>query len=65
MDIHSGGFDLKFPHHDNELAQAEVNNWFTTYSLYGCLHGERFEEKMENKCSESTGKENVFLSLNK
>ena len=21
MDIHSGGFDLKFPHHDNELAQ--------------------------------------------
>ena len=24
MDVHSGGFDLKFPHHDNELAQAEV-----------------------------------------
>ncbi len=24
MDIHSGGVDLKFPHHDNELAQAEV-----------------------------------------
>ncbi|KAG1664725.1 Cysteine--tRNA ligase, cytoplasmic [Nymphon striatum] len=24
MDIHTGGFDLKFPHHDNELAQAEV-----------------------------------------
>jgi cysteinyl-tRNA synthetase len=24
MDIHSGGFDLKFPHHDNELAQAEA-----------------------------------------
>ena len=22
MDIHSGGFDLKFPHHDNELAQV-------------------------------------------
>ena len=25
MDIHSGGFDLKFPHHDNELAQSEVS----------------------------------------
>jgi len=27
MDIHSGGFDLKFPHHDNELAQEllEIN----------------------------------------
>ncbi|XP_005111467.1 cysteine--tRNA ligase, cytoplasmic [Aplysia californica] len=24
MDIHSGGFDLKFPHHDNELAQSEA-----------------------------------------
>ncbi|KAH8942537.1 hypothetical protein BDL97_14G106100 [Sphagnum fallax] len=24
MDIHSGGHDLQFPHHDNELAQAEA-----------------------------------------
>jgi len=24
MDIHSGGEDLKFPHHANELAQAEA-----------------------------------------
>ncbi|KFO96748.1 Cysteine--tRNA ligase, cytoplasmic, partial [Calypte anna] len=23
MDIHGGGFDLRFPHHDNELAQSE------------------------------------------
>jgi len=22
LDIHSGGFDLKFPHHDNEVAQV-------------------------------------------
>ena len=22
MDIHTGGFDLKFPHHDNEIAQV-------------------------------------------
>lgn len=25
IDIHSGGIDLAFPHHDNEMAQAEVN----------------------------------------
>lgn len=25
IDIHTGGVDLKFPHHDNELAQSEVN----------------------------------------
>jgi cysteinyl-tRNA synthetase len=24
MDIHGGGIDLTFPHHDNELAQSEV-----------------------------------------
>lgn len=24
IDIHTGGVDLKFPHHDNELAQSEV-----------------------------------------
>ena len=25
VDIHTGGVDLKFPHHDNEIAQAEVH----------------------------------------
>jgi cysteinyl-tRNA synthetase len=24
MDVHSGGVDLVFPHHDNEIAQSEV-----------------------------------------
>ena len=24
LDVHSGGIDLAFPHHDNEIAQAEV-----------------------------------------
>lgn len=27
LDIHTGGVDLKFPHHDNELAQSEVSVW--------------------------------------
>ena len=26
LDIHTGGIDLKFPHHDNELAQSEVSS---------------------------------------
>lgn len=25
IDIHSGGIDLAFPHHDNEMAQSEVS----------------------------------------
>ncbi|DBA81679.1 TPA: hypothetical protein ACH3X1_007426 [Trebouxia sp. C0004] len=31
LDIHSGGEDLRFPHHDNELAQAEAH-----YHTCGC-----------------------------
>ena len=36
MDIHSGGIDLAFPHHDNEIAQSEA---FWTGSRNGkCTH---------------------------
>ncbi|CAD5114673.1 unnamed protein product [Dimorphilus gyrociliatus] len=42
MDIHSGGVDLKFPHHDNELAQSEAyyeNDHWVRYFLHsGHLH---------------------------
>ena len=34
-DIHTGGVDLKFPHHDNEIAQAEVCE---IRALIGALH---------------------------
>merc|ERR1719474_2239988 len=37
MDIHSGGYDLKFPHHDNEICQSEAyfdNNCWTRYFLH-------------------------------
>lgn len=30
MDIHSGGIDLAFPHHDNEMAQSEVHDFPST-----------------------------------
>lgn len=33
MDIHSGGVDLKFPHHDNELAQSEVGFGLLTHAI--------------------------------
>jgi cysteinyl-tRNA synthetase len=33
MDIHSGGEDLKFPHHDNELAQSEVSSPIRRYGI--------------------------------
>ncbi|KAI9841872.1 MAG: hypothetical protein M1837_000342 [Sclerophora amabilis] len=31
MDLHSGGIDLAFPHHDNELAQSEAY-WHETHA---------------------------------
>uniref|UniRef100_A0A8D1K5G3 Cysteine--tRNA ligase, cytoplasmic n=1 Tax=Sus scrofa TaxID=9823 RepID=A0A8D1K5G3_PIG len=37
MDIHGGGFDLRFPHHDNELAQSEAyfeNDCWVRYFLH-------------------------------
>lgn len=41
MDIHSGGVDLKFPHHDNELAQSEAHfgcdNWVQYFLHTGHL----------------------------
>ena len=26
LDLHTGGVDLQFPHHDNELAQCEAHH---------------------------------------
>lgn len=34
MDIHSGGIDLAFPHHDNELAQSEAY-WVGEHTVDG------------------------------
>lgn len=42
LDIHSGGEDLRFPHHDNELAQSEAffgsQQWVNYFIHSGHLH---------------------------
>jgi len=47
MDIHSGGVDLKFPHHDNEMAQAEAHSgcqqWVNYFVHAGHLHIKGFK----------------------
>lgn len=47
FDIHAGGVDLKFPHHDNEIAQSEgaTGKRFVNYWLHGA-HLLADEEKM-------------------
>ena len=44
IDIHAGGIDLVFPHHENEIAQSEAfsgqtfcNCWVDTLSYYHLL----------------------------
>ena len=38
VDIHGGGLDLKFPHHENEIAQSQCGNG-TTYVNYWMHNG--------------------------
>lgn len=41
IDIHTGGVDLRFPHHDNEIAQCEAyykcDNWINNFWHTGPL----------------------------
>jgi len=54
MDIHSGGSDLRFPHHDNELAQAEAHygckQWVNYFLHSGHLHidGLKMSKSLKN-----------------
>lgn len=53
IDIHGGGFDLKFPHHENEIAQSLAlnntilaNNWMHVGFLL--TNGEKMSKSLNN-----------------
>ncbi|KAI0743951.1 tRNA synthetases class I (C) catalytic domain-containing protein [Daedaleopsis nitida] len=54
MDIHSGGIDLAFPHHDNEMAQSEAyhncSTWVNYFIHTGHLHieGLKMSKSLKN-----------------
>ncbi|KIX10255.1 cysteine-tRNA ligase [Rhinocladiella mackenziei CBS 650.93] len=55
IDIHSGGIDLAFPHHDNELAQSEAfwadgNQWVNYFLHMGHLsiQGSKMSKSLKN-----------------
>ncbi|KAF8494273.1 tRNA synthetases class I (C) catalytic domain-containing protein [Gautieria morchelliformis] len=52
MDIHSGGSDLAFPHHDNEIAQSEAigAQWVNYFLHTGHLHieGLKMSKSLKN-----------------
>jgi cysteinyl-tRNA synthetase len=53
FDIHSGGIDLMFPHHENEIAQSEAANG-KPFARYW-LHSEHLAEASGEKMSKSAG----------
>lgn len=54
IDIHSGGIDLAFPHHDNEMAQSEAcfdnYQWINYFLHTGHLHieGQKMSKSLKN-----------------
>lgn len=54
IDMHSGGIDLRFPHHDNEIAQAEAYfdfpQWVNYFVHTGHLHieGLKMSKSLKN-----------------
>ncbi|KAF0193591.1 MAG: cysteinyl-tRNA synthetase [Bacillota bacterium] len=59
IDIHAGGMDLMFPHHENERAQSEVLSSEESYVKYW-IHG-AFLNINSEKMSKSAG---VFFTAN-
>lgn len=58
IDVHHGGIDLIFPHHENEIAQSEACSSKHPFSRYWLHH--EFVTVNEEKMSKSVG--NVFLA---
>lgn len=53
LDIHSGGIDLAFPHHENEVAQSQARlgkNWVNFFIHTGHLHidGLKMSKSLKN-----------------
>ena len=53
LDIHTGGIDLAFPHHENEIAQSEAatGKHFVRYWLHGehlLVEGEKMSKSLGN-----------------
>ncbi|PVM73030.1 cysteine--tRNA ligase [Caulobacter radicis] len=57
IDIHAGGIDLQFPHHENEVAQGRCAHGLPTYARYWMHNG--FLDMAGEKMSKSLG--NVII----
>lgn len=52
FDIHGGGIDLRFPHHENELAQSRAAGWGSArhwvHNAWVTIKGEKMSKSMGN-----------------
>lgn len=57
IDIHAGGADLQFPHHENEIAQSETLNdkTFANYWMHNSMITVTSDQGEEEKMSKSKG----------
>ena len=73
IDIHGGGFDLRFPHHENEIAQYEacydkdLSSYFMHVGRLG-IDGEKMSKSLGNDISVSSLGDNtlayrLFISM--
>lgn len=60
LDIHGGGFDLKFPHHENEIAQSVAHNDHHLAKYW--MHVGRLD-LAEEKMSKSLGNDIKLIDL--
>ncbi len=55
FDIHGGGLDLRFPHHENEMAQTRAAGWRTAnvwmHSAWVTAKGEKMSKSLGNGLS--------------
>lgn len=55
FDIHGGGLDLRFPHHENELAQSTAAGWgfvrYWMHSAWVTQSGEKMSKSLGNSLS--------------
>ena len=63
FDIHGGGLDLIFPHHENEIAQSRCANKINSYATYWMHNG--FVTFEKEKMSKSIGNIVSINSLSK
>jgi len=69
IDIHCGGRDLKFPHHENEIAQCEAHNNGTKFANNWChfglmrMDGEKMSKSIGNIVSIDEAVDSVSSEL--